>query len=96
MITKVASTLGLLTHDALTDDYIHPLVDEAARRLPPEVKIERDFRRWRATQLSLQHEVLPKEQWVKYEDDVPYLAPYLEEVEKEWLEKANWKQRHGF
>lgn len=40
--------------------------------------------------------VLPKDQWVPYEEDMEkgrYLTPYLEEIEKEKKESNEWFQR---
>lgn len=53
------------------DDMLHefnPAVVEALRRLPQHIKDERNFRIVRAMQLSCQKSILPKEQWVKYEE----------------------------
>lgn len=33
---------------------------------------------------------LPKEQWLKPEDDVRYLTPYIKQVAKEDKERADW------
>lgn len=45
------------------------------------------YRIRRAFQLSLQHKLLPKEQWTKDADDVPYLSPIIVEIQKELAEK---------
>ncbi|KYN40392.1 Cytochrome b-c1 complex subunit 7 [Trachymyrmex septentrionalis] len=77
--------------DDLMNDQRHPDVAEALRRLPQEVLDQRNFRIIRAMQLSACHRILPKEQWTKYEEDVDYLTPYLDEIEKENEEKARWE-----
>lgn len=44
------------------------VVLEALRRLPPHLVEERNFRIIRATQLDVEHKILPKEQWTKWEE----------------------------
>lgn len=63
------------------------VVQLAIKRLPADVNYERVFRMRRATQLSLQHKLLPKAQWTKPEDDVPYLLPLIKQVEAEIKER---------
>ncbi|CAH1773494.1 unnamed protein product [Owenia fusiformis] len=82
--------LGLMRDDCLNET---PQVSEALRRLPRNVMDERQFRITRALNLSAKKITLPKEQWTKYEDDVHYLQPYLEEVERESKEKAEWNKQ---
>lgn len=83
---------GLLYEDLL--DEWQDDVKEAVRRLPPKDYHERTFRIVRAMQYSLMHRILPKEQWTKFEDDVPYLTPYLDEINKEKKEKEEWEKTH--
>lgn len=45
-----------------------PDVQEAVRRLPEKLVIERNYRMLRAIQLNIQKSILPKEQWTKYEE----------------------------
>ena len=57
---------------------------------------ERNFRIARASQLSVMKTVLPKDQWPTYEEDLEkgrYLHPYIEEVEKEFSEQAEWNKQ---
>ncbi|TRY83265.1 hypothetical protein DNTS_032522 [Danionella cerebrum] len=82
--------LGLHRDDLLNET---PEVKEAVRRLPEQVYNDRVFRIKRALDLSMKHHILPKEQWTKYEEDVRYLAPYLEEVLREQKEKADWDKK---
>ncbi|KGL85706.1 Cytochrome b-c1 complex subunit 7, partial [Tinamus guttatus] len=56
---------GLMRDDVLYED---DDVKEALRRLPEPVYNERIFRMKRALDLSLKHQILPKDQWVKYEE----------------------------
>uniref|UniRef100_A0A8D0BSB2 Cytochrome b-c1 complex subunit 7 n=1 Tax=Salvator merianae TaxID=96440 RepID=A0A8D0BSB2_SALMN len=65
--------LGLLQDDTL---YESPDVTETLKRLPEDVYYERLFHIKRALDLSMKHLILPKEQWVKYDEDKPYLEPY--------------------
>lgn len=81
--------LGLMRDDCLYEDED---VKEALRRIPEEVRNERNYRQIRAIQLNLTHSILPKEQWTKLEDDVTYLQPYLKEVIKEREEKEAWNK----
>ncbi|XP_012540898.1 cytochrome b-c1 complex subunit 7 [Monomorium pharaonis] len=80
---------GLLVNDLFNEDL--PDVKEAVRRLPPEIRDQRNFRIIRAMQLSACHRILPKEQWTKYEEDVHYLQPYLNRVVEERKEKEEWE-----
>ncbi|XP_064010812.1 cytochrome b-c1 complex subunit 7 [Pogoniulus pusillus] len=57
--------LGLMRDDTLYED---DDVKEALRRLPEHLYNERTFRIKRALDLSLKHQILPKDQWVKYEE----------------------------
>lgn len=43
-------------------------VKEALKRLPEDLYNARMFRIKRALDLSLKHQILPKDQWVKYEE----------------------------
>ncbi|KAF8566636.1 hypothetical protein P879_08200 [Paragonimus westermani] len=79
--------LGLMYHDVIPHS---PVIAEAVRRLPREETEARDFRIARAFHLSANKTVLPKEQWTRVEDDIPYLDPYIELTRKEWQEKAEW------
>lgn len=82
---------GLMRDDVLdeTED-----VKEALRRLPQKVVDERNYRILRAFQLSIQKDILPKEQWTKYEDDKPYLWPIVEDVRKEREEREEWNKNY--
>lgn len=78
----------------MTDDVLQetPVVKEALRRLPEYLIDERQFRMIRALQLSGNRIVLPKEEWIKFEDDVHYLQPYIDEVQAEIKEKKEWNK----
>lgn len=68
-----------------------PEMTEALRRLPADVLQARERRLDVAFHLSMNHEILPKEQWTKYEEDIKYLDPYLEQVKKEVNEKKRFE-----
>ncbi|KAH7358050.1 cytochrome b-c1 complex subunit 7 [Plectosphaerella cucumerina] len=59
----------------------------ALKRLSPKESYDRIFRIRRAVQLSYQHKLLPKEQWTKAEEDVPYLAPLIDAARAEIQER---------
>ncbi|CAG8488704.1 3011_t:CDS:2 [Ambispora gerdemannii] len=72
------------------DDIIHEeseTVQEALRRLPIHEDNYRSLRIRNAFQLSIQHNILPKEQWIKPEEDVRYLSPIIAEVVAEEAER---------
>ncbi|XP_060798021.1 cytochrome b-c1 complex subunit 7-like [Neoarius graeffei] len=79
----------------MRDDTIHetPHVKEAIQRLPEPVYNHRMFRIKRAFDLCLKHQILPKDQWTKFEKDVPYLRPYLKEVIRERKEREEWQKK---
>ncbi|XP_010771282.1 cytochrome b-c1 complex subunit 7 [Notothenia coriiceps] len=79
--------LGLMRDDTLYEDTD---VSEALRRIPENQYNDRVFRVKRAMDLSMKQQVLPKEQWTKFEEDVQYLSPYLKEVVQERKEKEEW------
>lgn len=56
---------GLLRDDTINEDTD---VKEAIRRLPEPVYNDRMFRIKRALDLSMKHQILPKDQWTKYEE----------------------------
>ncbi|XP_042291532.1 cytochrome b-c1 complex subunit 7 [Thunnus albacares] len=82
--------IGLLRDDTVYEDAD---VKEALRRLPENLYNERMFRMKRALDLSMKQQILPKDQWTKYEEDVSYLSPYLDEVIRERKEKEEWMKK---
>uniref|UniRef100_A0AAV2K6K6 Cytochrome b-c1 complex subunit 7 n=2 Tax=Knipowitschia caucasica TaxID=637954 RepID=A0AAV2K6K6_KNICA len=82
--------IGLMRDDTLYED---PDVKEAITRLPENVYNDRMFRIKRALDLSMKVQILPKDQWTKYEEDVNYLTPYLEEVIRERKEREEWMKK---
>ncbi|KAJ2903252.1 uncharacterized protein MKZ38_010204 [Zalerion maritima] len=63
------------------------LVLKALKRLPQNAAYDRVYRIRRAVQLSVQHRILPKEEWIKDEEDVPYLSYIIEQIQAEEKEK---------
>lgn len=85
-----------MEHDRLFGD--NPTIKEAMRRLrisEPEVWDERSFRISRAINFDIKRMVLPTEEWTQYEQDVPYLQPFLAEIEREQDEERHWKKVLG-
>lgn len=62
---RVRSLAGLMRDDTIIEDAD---VKEALRRLPERVYNDRMFRIKRALDLSMKQQILPKEQWTKYEE----------------------------
>ncbi|XP_067887656.1 cytochrome b-c1 complex subunit 7 [Heterodontus francisci] len=81
---------GLMRDDTL---YENDDVKEAVRRLPENLYNDRMFRIKRALDLSMKHQILPKDMWTKYEQDMRYLEPYLKEVICERREKEEWNKK---
>ncbi|KAJ1984970.1 Cytochrome b-c1 complex subunit 7 [Dimargaris verticillata] len=76
-----------LRYDDLIQDDGNAVVQEAVRRLPAQEANARIFRLRQAQQVDLQHNVLPKDQWLKPEEDVRYLTPLIAEVAQEFAER---------
>jgi len=88
--------LGLMEHDRLFEE--NKAIKEAMRRLrlsEPEVWDERAFRISRAINFDIKKMVLPKDEWLEYENDVPYLQPFLADIEREEAEERHWKKVLG-
>ncbi|KAL9962752.1 hypothetical protein ACROYT_G031890 [Oculina patagonica] len=80
--------LGLRKGDLLNED--DPDVIEAIKRLPSEEFNLRQFRVKRALDLSMKHQILPKDLWTTKEEDTMYLQPYIDQIKKEKLEREMW------
>ncbi|TRM61713.1 cytochrome b-c1 complex subunit 7 [Schizophyllum amplum] len=59
-------------------------------RLTDRETYDRGFRFKRASQASILHTPLPKEQWTKPEEDTQYLRPHIENVIAENKERKYW------
>ncbi|KAI0395386.1 cytochrome b-c1 complex subunit 7 [Xylariaceae sp. FL0594] len=78
--------LGLLADDLILEENEDVLL--ALKRLSPKESYDRVYRLRRAIQCSVTHKLLPKDQWTKPEEDVPYLSPILAQIEAAKAEKA--------
>ena len=79
-------------HDDLLE--MGPIAEEAVRRLPEDVRMGRIHRLHRMIQCSRNKITLPKEMWTPI--DHPnhfYLQPYIEEIEAEIRERAEWNSK---
>jgi len=65
-------------------------VQRALTRLTPREHYDRAFRLKRASQASVLHAPLPKEQWLTAEEDIRYLRPHVIDVAKEDAERKMW------
>ncbi|OTB09091.1 hypothetical protein M426DRAFT_316383 [Hypoxylon sp. CI-4A] len=77
--------LGLRADDLIVEE--NEEVIKALKRLPPQVAYDRVYRLRRAFQASATHKLLPKDQWTKAEEDVPYLQPLIDQIQAEVKEK---------
>ncbi|KAI1494960.1 cytochrome b-c1 complex subunit 7 [Biscogniauxia mediterranea] len=78
--------LGLKYDDLILEEDEDVL--KAVQRLSPKESYDRVYRIRRAYQCSVAHKLLPKDQWTKPEEDVPYLSPILEQIKAEQKEKT--------
>ncbi|UZJ52840.1 hypothetical protein CBS101457_002160 [Exobasidium rhododendri] len=80
--------MGLRYDDLVREE--DETVQKALGRLSERESYDRAFRLKQAIQLSLMHRELPKEQWLKPEQDTRYLTPLINEVKGEEAERAAW------
>ncbi|KAL8972983.1 MAG: hypothetical protein Q9183_000235 [Haloplaca sp. 2 TL-2023] len=79
--------LGLRVDDLIPEE--SDVVMLALKRLPPKEAYDRVFRLRRAFQCSLSHQLLPKDQQTKPEEDYLYLTPIIKEIEQENRERGD-------
>ncbi|KAI1211767.1 14 kDa subunit of cytochrome bd ubiquinol oxidase [Annulohypoxylon truncatum] len=77
--------LGLRADDLICEE--DETVIKALKRLPPKEAYDRVYRLRRAFQCSTTHKLLPKEEWTKETDDVPYLQPLIDQIHAEEKER---------
>ncbi|KAK5992274.1 Cytochrome b-c1 complex subunit 7 [Cladobotryum mycophilum] len=77
--------LGLRYDDLLEEE--NEAMQVALKRLSAKDSYERIYRIRRGVQCSYQQKILPKDQWTKPEEDVPYMRTILAQVEAELAEK---------
>ncbi|KAF8323200.1 cytochrome bd ubiquinol oxidase subunit [Clavulina sp. PMI_390] len=80
--------VGLKYEDLIVEERLD--VEKALSRLSPQEAYDRTWRLRRAVQQDILHKDLPKDQWIKAEEDTPYLTPIIKEVVKEDSERAYW------
>ncbi|KAH8596506.1 ubiquinol-cytochrome c reductase complex 14 kDa protein-like protein [Bisporella sp. PMI_857] len=79
--------LGLRADDLIPEESETVLL--ALSRLDQKESYDRVFRLRRAFQYSLQHQLLPKDQRTKPEEDIAYLSPIIREIEQEAKERLD-------
>ncbi|KAF2742433.1 hypothetical protein M011DRAFT_490631 [Sporormia fimetaria CBS 119925] len=79
--------LGLRADDILSEE--NDVVQLALKRLPAKEAYDRSYRLRRAFQCSVSHQLLPKEEWTKDEEDTPYLQSIVEQIEAEMKERED-------
>ncbi|KAF2690780.1 hypothetical protein K458DRAFT_326648 [Lentithecium fluviatile CBS 122367] len=79
--------LGLRADDLIPEE--NDTVQLALKRLPPKDAYDRVFRLRRAFQCSVSHQLLPKNEWTKQEEDTPYLSNIIQEIEAEMKERED-------
>ncbi|PFH52358.1 hypothetical protein AMATHDRAFT_140070 [Amanita thiersii Skay4041] len=79
---------GFKYDDLLVEE--RPDVQRALLRLSPHEKYDRAFRLKRASQASVQHAPLPREEWTKAAEDTRYLRTHVLDVVKENNERTMW------
>jgi ubiquinol-cytochrome c reductase subunit 7 len=79
---------GFKYDDLLVEE--RPDVQRALTRLTPKESYDRAYRLKRASQASVLHAPLPREQWTKAEEDRRYLRPHVLDVVKEDAERQMW------
>ncbi|GAA6024442.1 hypothetical protein JCM10207_005763 [Rhodosporidiobolus poonsookiae] len=80
--------VGLKAEDLLLEE--NAVVQKALGRLSERESYDRAFRLRTASMASIAHQDLPKEQWVKPEDDKRYLKPFILEVEAENADRVKY------
>jgi len=80
--------IGLKYDDLLVEE--NPTVQRALNRLTTREKYDRAYRLKIASQASVAHKPLPKEQWVPANEDKRYLKPHVEEIVRENEERQVW------
>ncbi|KAI1439283.1 14 kDa subunit of cytochrome bd ubiquinol oxidase [Xylaria sp. CBS 124048] len=79
--------LGLRADDLIIEEDERVLL--ALKRLPPQEVYDRVYRLRRAIQCSVTHKLLPRDQWTKPEEDIPYLSPIIAQIRAAEKEKQD-------
>ncbi|KIY51109.1 ubiquinol-cytochrome-c reductase complex subunit 6 [Fistulina hepatica ATCC 64428] len=80
--------MGFKYDDLLVEE--DDAVQRALGRLTPREQYDRGWRFKRASQASVLHDKLPKDQWTKPEEDTRYLVPHVANVAAEDAERFKW------
>ncbi|WFD05957.1 Cytochrome b-c1 complex subunit 7 [Malassezia vespertilionis] len=80
--------MGLRYDDLLMEENFQ--MTKALSRLSDLEAYDRAYRFRRASQCSVLHKDLPKDQWTTVEEDVRYVTPLLEEIQKADDEREAW------
>ncbi|OLL24321.1 Cytochrome b-c1 complex subunit 7 [Neolecta irregularis DAH-3] len=80
--------MGLKYDDLLMEE--HSIAQKALGRLSERETYDRFYRLKRGHQLACVHQILPRNEWTKPEDDIRYLTPIIKELEAEAQEKADF------
>jgi len=79
---------GFKYDDLLVEE--RPDIQRALTRLSPREKYDRAFRLKRASQQSVLHAPLPKDQWLSPTEDTRYLRTHVLDVQREDEERTYW------
>ncbi|KAF4615120.1 hypothetical protein D9613_002772 [Agrocybe pediades] len=88
-----ANAMGYRKYGFKYDDLLieeNDQVQRALNRLTPREQYDRAFRLKRASQASVLHAPLAKEEWTPASEDVRYLAPHVKDILKEEQERKLW------
>lgn len=80
--------MGLKYDDIIIEE--NDTVQKALSRLPTNEAYDRAYRLRVASNCSMLHKDLPKEEWLPKSQDTRYLTPLIEDVQSEANERALW------
>jgi len=80
--------MGLKYDDLLTEE--HDIAQKALGRMSERDSYDRIYRLKRGHQLACIHQILPKSEWTKQEEDNRYLTPVIAELEAEAREREDF------
>ncbi|KAK2873385.1 Cytochrome b-c1 complex subunit 7 [Arthroderma sp. PD_2] len=78
--------LGLRFDDLIPEE--NDTVQLALKRLPPKEAYDRIYRIRRAVQCSVEHQLLAEKDHTKPEEDIRYLQPLIDAIQREKAERA--------
>ncbi|BFZ57024.1 Cytochrome b-c1 complex subunit 7, mitochondrial [Savitreella phatthalungensis] len=80
--------MGLKYDDLIPEE--NDTMQRALGRLSDREAYDRAFRLRNAQQLSLQHQLLPQDKWIKESEDTRYVTPLADEIHNEAIERAEF------